>query len=348
MIRPTGPCPTPLMIIFDHATAKDVEQGEILSGPAGPELRRMCKEAGLEFGMAYVTAVVKSFPPKGKLEAWLPEKKKDIDYFKHSLYEDKWISSEVREGFEFLLKEIEMVKPRVIVVMGALGLWFLTRKDGLKTYRGSILKYNDIVVIPTYSPSLIFSMWSQRVVAVQDLRRAAEALEGKNIEPPKYNFILQPDFQITIETLDKLIKQVNTEPTMLSVDVETRSGHMTCIGLAWSELDAICIPFVRAEKGSYPYWNEDAEALIIFKLYQLLTHTNCLTITQNGNYDFSYIYTAWHFIPNHYQDTMISAHCAFPTMQKSLDFLASLYASYYLQWKGEMRGTFKIQEKKDA
>lgn len=346
-MKTLGPCPAELMIILDHASAKDELAGSLLSGPAGPELLRMIKEAGLEFDLIYVTSVLKFFPKKGQLESWIPKTKKGVKA-EHSLWGEHYVSKEIIQGAQFLLQEIEQVKPKVIITMGEISTMLLTGKEGLKTYRGSILTYADSVVIPTYPPALIFQMWSLRAIAVQDLRRAKRALAEEGIRQPDYQFKIAPSSMEVLQTLARLQDKVEKEPTKLSVDIETRSGHITCIGLAWSKTEAICIPIVDAEKGSYPYFSQYDEAYIVFMLYHLLTHKNCLVITQNGNYDFTYIYKAWHFIPNHYQDTMVSAHTNFTTMQKSLDFLASMYASYYKQWKGEMRGQFKLEEKKDA
>jgi hypothetical protein len=39
--------------------------------------------------------------------------------------------------------------------------------------------------------------------------------------------------------------KVEAEKLKLSVDIETRGGHIACIGLAWSDTEAICIPLMR-------------------------------------------------------------------------------------------------------
>lgn len=347
MLQPVGPSPCEILIIMDYPTAIELKRGELLSGPGGPELERMFKDAGLLLSQALVVCFSDVPPPKGDLEHWLPTKKKN-HRLNHTPLHDKHVDSSVVYNLERLEKLIAFSSPKVIVPMGALSLWALTAKWGLKTYRGSVLSYNSLPVIPTYAPAFIFTMWSQRFIAVQDLRRIKNALDGKGITPPKYNFSLEPSFEKSVEVITSLQAKIKQEKLLLSVDIETRSGHITCIGFAWSKTEAICIPFVRAEKGSYPYWSLEEESQLIYLLSKLLTHPNCLVITQNGNYDFSYIYKAWHFIPNHYQDTMVSSHCCFTTIQKSLDFLASLYAEYYLQWKGEMRGQFKLEEKNEA
>lgn len=312
MISTVGSAPADFLIITDYPTSKEFLEHQILAGPAGPELQRMLKDAKIEFSQCFVTCFVDRIPPQEDLEVWLPTKKKNIHDGLIPLH-DKLVDGVIIEAWERLEKLITFVNPKVIIPMGQLALWALTQKSGLKTYRGSVLHYKESYVVATYSPTMIFQMWSNRVIAVQDLKRAKGLWLGQGTKPPKYRFILEPTLQQVVDCFNLLTYELLKQgPTLLSVDIETRSGHITCLGIAWSKQDAICIPFVRAERGSYPYWLENDEAYIIYRLWKILTHPNCRVITQNGNYDFAYIYKHWHFIPRHYQDTMVSSHCLAP------------------------------------
>lgn len=71
------------------------------------------------------------------------------------------------------------------------------------------------------------------------------------------------------------------------------------------------------------------------KLYKLLTHKRVKVRGQNLLFDCQYTYRYWHFIPNVGQDTMISQHSCFCALPKGLDFLGSLYADWYTNWKME-------------
>ena len=54
----------------------------------------------------------------------------------------------------------------------------------------------------------------------------------------------------------------------LAVDIETRAGHIACVGIAWNERDALCIPLMCVERPA-GYWSEQEEAQIAFALYQI-------------------------------------------------------------------------------
>ncbi|MBF9639206.1 hypothetical protein, partial [Streptococcus pseudopneumoniae] len=81
-------------------------------------------------------------------------------------------------------------------------------------------------------------------------------------------------------------------PLWLDFDIETRNGHIDCIGFSWSLEDAICIPLISR---GHPegYWSPDEEAWIVYHLYLLLTHPNVKVRWQNGLYDAQYVHRHW-------------------------------------------------------
>jgi DNA polymerase-1 len=189
-------------------------------------------------------------------------------------------------------------------------------------------------VIPAYHPAAILRQWSWRNIAIHDFKRALKNSYSPEYNPPDYRFIIRPDFPTTLEILATLKKAVEARPLELAVDLETRMGHIACIGLAWSVREAICIPLmcVEQEEG---YWNVDQESTIVHALYSVLTHPNCRVLGQNFLYDAQYIYRHWHFVPNVFQDTMLSQHTCFSNLPKGLDFLSSMYSKFHLYWKDE-------------
>ena len=120
----------------------------------------------------------------------------------------------------------------------------------------------------------------------------------------------------------------------LAVDIETRAGHIACIGVAWNERDALCIPLMCVERPA-GYWSEQEEAQISFALYQILTHPNCEVIGQNFSYDAQYFYRHLHFLPRLKRDTMLTQHTLFSNLPKGLDFLSPMYCEHHLYWKDE-------------
>ena len=103
----------------------------------------------------------------------------------------------------------------------------------------------------------------------------------------------------------------------LAVDIETRAGHIACVGIAWNERDALCIPLMCVERPA-GYWSEQEEAQIAFALYQILTHPNCEVIGQNFSYDAQYFWRHLHFLPRLKRDTMLTQHTLFANLIRML------------------------------
>jgi DNA polymerase-1 len=108
--------------------------------------------------------------------------------------------------------------------------------------------------------------------------------------------------------------------------------------MAWSKLEALCIPLMTTGAGSH-YWSESEETVLMFKLAQLLTHPNAQVIGQNFSYDAQYFHRWLHYVPRLARDTMISQHVCFSNLQKSLDFLSSMYCEFHSYWKEEIKST---------
>jgi len=99
-----GQHPTPsmgkkprFMMVFDSPNWKEAQDGKMLSGDVGDAVRAALKDAGLSPNDGYYTSLVKSVKPK----------------------EQKVLSTEQINGCsKYLAREIEILKPAVIVAMG--------------------------------------------------------------------------------------------------------------------------------------------------------------------------------------------------------------------------------------
>jgi len=237
----------------------------------------------------------------------------------------------------------ELLKNEVFIVMGNRSLRDLGYPEGIPYWRGSMLDGpNGSLIIPTYGPGDIISDWSLRATVLHDLRRAV-AESHERTKKPEWKFIIEPSFGEVLTRLESFwLMLCWPKKVKLSYDIETANGHVLCIGVAWSSTEALCIPFVR---GTEPYWDEAQEAEIIFSLYRIMTHPNFLGIGQNLLFDDQYIAKRWGFRPRHHLDTMIASHTMFSSQPKSLDHLASLHCSHFIQWKERKR--FKQLKEED-
>ena len=339
-IRPVGPCPAKIMIVGEFPGEQEIASGQPFVGFAGKELSAMLQEVGIHRNSCFITNVIRIKPPGGDPETLIAMKKKDISG-QHVMFREKFVLPCVRDGIELLKREIEMCRPNVILALGNIAMWALTGEWGVTSWRGSILQCDlplglDYApkVVPTYSPSSILRQWSWRQIAVQDLRRMKKEAATAVYSPPDYSLVIRPDYSTTLSVLHQLYTQVTEGPKKLAVDIETRAGHIACIGLAWSKVEALCIPIMCVERPE-GYWPPEQEAVITFALYQLLSHPNCQVIGQNFSYDAQYIFRHWHFLPNLHRDTMLAQHTLFSNLPKGLDFLSSMYCEFHRYWKDE-------------
>lgn len=334
-IHGEGSIPSRIMLLGEFPSESDLRLGQPFGGAVGAELAKLLGEAGIMRSECYTTYVYKSRPFAGRLESLIATKKKDIAAA-HQLINGQYVIPELARDYTELLREIALVQPNLIVAFGNLALWALTGHWSVAKWRGSLLQAHGCKVIPTLHPSALFKQFELRGVVLTDLRRVKRHMTSRVYDnKPQWKFIIRPTLSQTLDVLNQLYaRAVAGEKLWLDFDIETRYNQIDCIGFSWSRTEAICIPFIARGK-SEGYWSADEEALIVFACYRLFTHSSVRCRWQNGLYDAQYIFRHWHFIPNHGQDTMITQHSLFAALSKSLAFIASLYADWYVYWKDE-------------
>jgi len=335
-IFPTGPAPATVMLVGEFPRGVELQKGAAFSDYAGEDFARMLREAGIDFNSCYRTAVIKQAVPGNDIGNLVAMKKSAVTPA-HVNLQDKFVLPLVRDSLQTLQREIELVNPTVIIALGNLALWALTSEWGITKWRGSVLPCNlfpAAKVIPTFSPVMVQRQHSWRPIAVQDLRRAKRESGFRGLNVPDYKFVIRPDLSQVLSILHQLFTQLDSGSKKLAVDIETRAGHIACIGLGWSKLEALCIPLMCVEKPE-GYWSLEDETLIVYALYQLLTHPNIEVVGQNFHYDAQYFVRHLMFNPRLVRDTMLSQHALFANMQKGLDFLSSMYCEYHAYWKDE-------------
>lgn len=347
-LLPYGPSSARILIVADVVSYRDLQSNTILNDR---EFDKMLAEAGGSRQECYTTALVRDICKGQDFDNFVAGAKKDITHH-HVPLHDKMVLASLLPHLAQLEATIDLIKPKIILALGNGPLFALTGKWGIKSWRSSLLPYtspkgHSCHVIPTFTPGYIQSVWKDRNTVVHDLRKVFTL--GRSAEPivePSYNFIIEPSFSTATSTLSRLLLEASasSEPLKLSVDIETRGGHIACTGIAWSTLDAICIPHLRAVSTLMPdwqarinYWREEEEAFLVHMLYRLLTHPNVEVIGQNFIYDAQYFFRWFHFIPRFARDTMIAQHVLFNSMPKSLDYLSSLHCSHHVYWKDDSK-----------
>lgn len=362
-----GPADAKIMIVGEAPGADEEIKKAPFVGVSGMELNRMLAEAKLSRAECFVTNVCRVRPYANDINQyiltdkngkWVKSNKPKADLTGYTRYREIWVKKQIADGIAMLRQEIALVRPNVIIAFGNLALYVLTGKLGITKWRGSMLYMDQEVpityefstanphegevkkirpkVLPSIHPAAVLREWSMRGSVVTDLRRVAKHKGPEPWPKPEWKFIIRPTFSQAVETLNMICGWLENDkgPIRLAPDIETRHGHIACIGIAWSKTEAICIPLMCMGKPD-GYWTEEEEVWLCWMLYKIFTHPRVEIIGQNFLYDSQYFWRHTKFVPKTTQDTMISQHSLFADAPKALHFQASMYCEYYVYWKDE-------------
>ncbi len=317
-----------------------MRQGAPFVGQSGEELTRMLHDAGILRSECFITNVFKLQPPGNDLSFFLDSRKGKALEKGLTPFRDRYIKPGLQEHISLLEREIRSVNPDVILALGNIALWATTGKYGIDNWRGSELGSiitradgSPFKVLCTYHPTAILRVWSDRFIAVHDLRKVKRELDaGPALFKKPYTFHVRPSFSQVMGFLNTLLGRLAKEPVHFSMDEETRGGHIACMGIGISKYEAMCIPFMCIERRE-GYWTAEEELEIVLKLREVATHPNARVSGQNFIYDSQYSANEWGWVANLWRDTMLTHHVCFPNLPKGLDFLGSMYAEHYTFWK---------------
>ncbi len=114
---------------------------------------------------------------------------------------------------------------------------------------------------------------------------------------------------------------------LLSVDIETAKGEITCIGFAPDAEHAICIPFTDARKASGRYWSTREKEIKAWQLVQRILESDTPKLGQNyAGYDALWLLEKMHIrTMNLRHDTRLMHHALYPELPKDLGFMGATY-----------------------
>lgn len=310
IVRGEGNPSSKVWLIGEAPGAKEDEIGKPFSGSSGMYLNGFLRSAGLSRENCYIDNVIQERPPKNDF---------GVFYENASCTKPKPI---LLEAHEVLKQKIRTHRPNVVVALGNEALYAITGDKGILKWRGSILNFDGVKIIPTIHPAMVMREPKFSPIVQVDFNRIAE--QSKTPAFPRVyndNFIINPSFETCMEYLTKVLPSKKR----LTFDIETIPPleQIMCIGFGWSKEDAICIPIFF---GQSSWWTEAEEIAIIKSIQNLLSRTDIEFIAQNAQYDMTYLKDKWDVRCTLYMDTMISFHCIYPEFRKSLAFITSLYS----------------------
>lgn len=152
-----------LMFVGEGPGADEDAQGLPFVGRAGQLLNNMISAMGLKRSEVYIANVVKCRPPQNRT----PE------------------PEEANTCMQFLWRQIDVVKPEVIVALGATAATYLLGgKSSLASLRGRIHSVRGTKLIVTYHPAYLLRDPRQKGEAWKDLQIAMKELGLKPAKAP--------------------------------------------------------------------------------------------------------------------------------------------------------------------
>lgn len=150
-----------IMFVGEGPGAEEDAQGRPFVGKAGQLLTKMIEAMGYHRDEIYIANIVKCRPPENR--APLP--------------------AEMEACLPYLRQQIQLIKPRIIIGMGATAVKGLLGKTaGISRLRGTWQAYEGIRLMPTFHPSYLLRDPSKKKEVWQDLQKVLKEL-GR--EPPQ-------------------------------------------------------------------------------------------------------------------------------------------------------------------
>lgn len=151
-----------IMFIGEAPGADEDEQGLAFVGRAGQLLTKMIQAMGLQREEVFIANILKCRPPDNRPP--LPE--------------------EMETCIPFLKEQIRVLKPKVIVALGATAVRGLVGLDGISKLRGKWLLFEGIDLMPTYHPAYLLRNPPAKKEVWMDLQEALRRI-GRTAPPVK-------------------------------------------------------------------------------------------------------------------------------------------------------------------
>jgi len=147
-----------LMFIGEAPGADEDAQGEPFVGRAGQLLTKIIEAMGYKRSDVYITNILKCRPPQNRTP--LPD--------------------EVTNCLPYVLSQIELIQPKVIVALGATALRaLLDIQLGITKMRGRWYTFRDIPIMPTFHPAYLLRNPAAKREVWDDMKAVLDKLGRK-------------------------------------------------------------------------------------------------------------------------------------------------------------------------
>jgi uracil-DNA glycosylase len=150
-----------LMFVGEGPGADEDQQGEPFVGKAGQLLTKIIEAIAMQREQVYIANVIKCRPPGNRN----PE------------------PDEVEQCEPFLFRQIDAIKPKVIVALGKFAAQSLLRTtEPITRLRGRQYNLRGAVLIPTFHPAYLLRNPSSKREVWEDMKKVRSILHGPSAE----------------------------------------------------------------------------------------------------------------------------------------------------------------------
>lgn len=138
-----------LMFIGEGPGQDEDDTGRPFVGAAGQLLTKMIEAMGLKREQVYIANIVKCRPPNNRAP----------------------FKEEASVCIDYLYRQIELVKPKIIIALGSVAVQnLLDTNTGITRLRGEFVDYKGIKLMPTFHPSYLLRSPKMKKPAWEDLQ----------------------------------------------------------------------------------------------------------------------------------------------------------------------------------
>jgi len=155
--------PAAALMFIGEAPGHDEDvQGIPFVGRAGQLLTKIIEAIALQREDVYIANVIKCRPPENRN----PE------------------ADEVASCEPFLFRQVQVIKPRVIVALGTFAAQTLLRtKDPISRLRGHVYRYGSASLIPTFHPAYLLRSPERKRDVWEDMKKVRDLLQRGDAAP---------------------------------------------------------------------------------------------------------------------------------------------------------------------
>ncbi len=149
------------LMFVGEAPGRDEDiQGVPFVGRSGQKLTQIIEAIGLTREEVYIANVIKCRPPENRN----PE------------------PDEVEQCEPFLFRQIDIIKPKVIVTLGTFAAKSLLRSaEPISRLRGRVFEYRGAKLVPTFHPAFLLRNPSCRRDVWEDMKKVRALLDGEEL-----------------------------------------------------------------------------------------------------------------------------------------------------------------------